>query len=84
MSSGPPGTGRGRLTAFVTIALLAQRPAVHLMVDDDNIAALTLYRSLGFEGVGGAHRLLGTWLRGLDDARAIQNVGPASDERRDS
>jgi ribosomal protein S18 acetylase RimI-like enzyme len=55
VSSGPPGTGRGRLTAFVTIALLAQRPAVHLMVDDDNIAALTLYRSLGFEEVGRAY-----------------------------
>ena len=41
-----------RLTAFITAALLAERPAVHLVVDDDNTAAIGLYRSIGFERAG--------------------------------
>jgi predicted GNAT family acetyltransferase len=41
-----------RLTAFITATLLAERPAVHLVVDDDNTAAIGLYRSVGFEEVG--------------------------------
>lgn len=41
-----------RLTAFITAALLVERPAVHLIVDDDNTAAIALYRSLGFRQTG--------------------------------
>ncbi len=41
-----------RLTAFIVAALLAERPAVHLVVDDDNAAAIALYRSLGFVETG--------------------------------
>ncbi len=41
-----------RLTAFILGRLLAERPAVHLVVDDDNTSAIALYRSLGFEEVG--------------------------------
>ena len=51
----PECRGRGlatRLTAFITAALLQERPAVHLIVDDDNIAAIPLYRSVGFVEVG--------------------------------
>lgn len=45
------GLGR-RLTAFLVGELLKERPAVHLIVDDDNTAAIALCRSLGFEEVG--------------------------------
>jgi hypothetical protein len=38
--------------AFITAAILAERPAVHLIVDDDNTAAIALYRSLGFYTTG--------------------------------
>jgi len=51
----PELRGRGlakRLTAFVVGALLRDRPAVHLIVDDDNTAAIALYRSVDFEDTG--------------------------------
>jgi ribosomal protein S18 acetylase RimI-like enzyme len=41
-----------RLTAFLVGALLRDRPAVHLIVDDDNTAAIALYRSIRFEDTG--------------------------------
>ena len=40
------------LTAFITAALLRELPAVHLIVDDDNVAAIAVYRSVGFLEVG--------------------------------
>ena len=51
----PAVRGRGfaaRLGAFLVGAALAERPAVHLIVDDDNTAAIALYRSLGFRHTG--------------------------------
>jgi ribosomal protein S18 acetylase RimI-like enzyme len=54
----PAFRGRGlakRLTAFLVGELLAERPAVHLIVDDDNTAAIALYRSLHFEEVGSCY-----------------------------
>jgi ribosomal protein S18 acetylase RimI-like enzyme len=54
----PAFRGRGlakRLTAFLVGEVLRDRPAVHLVVDDDNPAALALYRSLHFEPCGSCY-----------------------------
>lgn len=51
----PHHRGRGlatRLTAFITTALLQDRPAVHLIVDDDNSPAIAVYRAVGFDERG--------------------------------
>ena len=44
-----------RLTAFLVSELLCERPAVHLVVDDDNVAAIALYRTLQFEPSGSCY-----------------------------
>lgn len=50
-----------RVTSFLLTALLAEAPAVHLVVDDDNAPAIALYRSLDFEATGScAMAYLGT------------------------
>ncbi|NEP17573.1 MAG: GNAT family N-acetyltransferase, partial [Leptolyngbya sp. SIO4C1] len=41
-----------RLLAFLIGELLTAYPAVKLWVDDDNIGAISLYRSLGFRQIG--------------------------------
>jgi ribosomal protein S18 acetylase RimI-like enzyme len=54
----PAYRGRGlakRLTAFLVSELLSDRPAVHLVVDDDNLPAIALYRSLHFERAGSCY-----------------------------
>jgi ribosomal protein S18 acetylase RimI-like enzyme len=54
----PAFRGRGlakRLTAFLVGEVLHDRPAVHLVVDDDNAAALALYQSLHFEPCGSCY-----------------------------
>jgi ribosomal protein S18 acetylase RimI-like enzyme len=40
------------VTGFLTRKLLLRRPAVHLIVDDDNDAAIRLYGKLGFKDLG--------------------------------
>ena len=45
----------GRLTAFVVTAGLADRPAVLLIVDDDNTAAIATYRHVGFAETGACY-----------------------------
>ena len=45
----------GRLTAFVVTAALADRPAVLLIVDDDNTAAIATYRHVGFTETGSCY-----------------------------
>lgn len=45
------GYGR-QLLAFFISELRQERPAVHLFVDDDNVAAIALYQSLGFQTIG--------------------------------
>ena len=41
-----------KLLAFFIGELLRERPAVHLFVDDDNLPAIALYKSLGFQQIG--------------------------------
>lgn len=41
-----------QLLAFFVSEMLRERPAVHLFVDDDNLAAIALYKSLGFQTIG--------------------------------
>lgn len=45
------GVGR-RLITFLTTELLNDYPRVKLWVDEDNVGAIALYRSVGFEPVG--------------------------------
>ncbi len=40
------------LTTFAVGQLLLRRPFVHLVVDDDNVAAVSLYCSIGFKSIG--------------------------------
>jgi predicted GNAT family acetyltransferase len=44
-----------RLTAFMVGDLLGEHDAVQLVVDDDNVAAIALYRGIGFETIGGCY-----------------------------
>ena len=47
--------GRGfatQVTGFVVSELLRERPFVHLVVDEDNLAAIGLYRRVGFQEIG--------------------------------
>jgi ribosomal protein S18 acetylase RimI-like enzyme len=44
-----------RLTAFLARELLADHAMVHLVVDDDNVPAIALYRSLHFDEVGSCY-----------------------------
>jgi predicted GNAT family acetyltransferase len=44
-----------RLVAFVAQDILRCDCKAHLVVDDDNLAAIALYRSVGFQDRGGAY-----------------------------
>jgi predicted GNAT family acetyltransferase len=41
-----------QLIGFIVTELLRERSFVHLMVDDDNLAAINLYHSLNFQEIG--------------------------------
>lgn len=54
----PRFRGRGLakgVTAFLVGEILVDRPLVHLVVDDDNTPAISLYRSLHFDEVGSCY-----------------------------
>ena len=44
-----------KVTAYMVEQLLVDRPRVHLLVDDDNVTAIRLYRSLDFGEIGECH-----------------------------
>ena len=53
----PEARGSGfakQLVAFVVNELAAQGRVTHLIVDDDNLAAIRLYQSVGFQQLGRA------------------------------